>query len=393
MAAVGARPVLYHHPAPAGDAASMSSYFSQGGSSTTSSSASASFSAALAPTTTTLAEQFDISEFLFDDAGVAGAPGVFADGSAPVVVSDAAAAAGGGAISAAAGWVACVRSFVRVDSLDACLIGTCLCLGLSFIWSETLNWTVSAGLFALGISGARLRRRRPCRSGRGRSGSRSGRGRRSRSWTTATSGGSTARSPSRTVPTQGMVYNCVFVYHNYTYCTIHQEHHTISTRISRSGCSHLDAGWIDDVAGCWMADDSLTSHMTCLCSSPAQELLPVLDGRVQREEAGGAGQGRPQLRGDDIRGDAQPRQPQHGVLRQPGRRLRPLLRRRHAAAGLPQLIPMAHQRRDVPLRSTAQCFDSQMAASWASYTTTSRIGRYPIGDQLGFPRWISRLGF
>ncbi|EES18577.1 hypothetical protein BDA96_09G224500 [Sorghum bicolor] len=112
MAAVGARPVLYHHPAPAGDAASMSSYFSQGGSSTTSSSASASFSAALAPTTTTLAEQFDISEFLFDDAGVAGAPGVFADGSAPVVVSDAAAAAGGGAISAAAGSAAAAAEAV-----------------------------------------------------------------------------------------------------------------------------------------------------------------------------------------------------------------------------------------------------------------------------------------
>jgi hypothetical protein len=72
----------------------------------------------------------------------------------------------------------------------------------------------------------------------------------------------------------------------------------------------------------------------------AQELLPVLDGRVQREEAGGAGQGRPQLRGDHVRGHAQPREPQHGVLRQPGRRLRTLLRRRHAAAaGLPQLVP------------------------------------------------------
>jgi len=72
----------------------------------------------------------------------------------------------------------------------------------------------------------------------------------------------------------------------------------------------------------------------------AQELLQVLDGRVQREEAGGAGQGRPQLRGDHVRGHAQPREPQHGVLRQPGRRLRPLLRRRHAtAAGLPQLAP------------------------------------------------------
>lgn len=102
MAAVGAHPVLYHHPAPAGDASSMSSYFSHGGSSTTSSSAS-SFTAALAPTTTALAEHFDISEFLFDDAagaGVAGAPGVFADGAArPVVLPD---AAGGGAIIGAA---------------------------------------------------------------------------------------------------------------------------------------------------------------------------------------------------------------------------------------------------------------------------------------------------
>nr|AGT17068.1 WRKY transcription factor [Saccharum hybrid cultivar R570] len=112
MAAVGASPVLYHHPAPAGDAASMSSYFSHGGSSTTSSSAS-SFSAALAPTTTALAEQFDISEFLFYDAGVAGAPGVFADGAAPVVVSDAAAAAGGrGAISSAAGSAAAAAEAV-----------------------------------------------------------------------------------------------------------------------------------------------------------------------------------------------------------------------------------------------------------------------------------------
>ncbi|KAL5655689.1 hypothetical protein ACJX0J_035008, partial [Zea mays] len=69
------------------------------------------------------------------------------------------------------------------------------------------------------------------------------------------------------------------------------------------------------------------------------ELLPVLDGRVQREEAGGAGQGRPRLRGHHVRGDAQPRQPQHGVLRQPGRRLRPLLRRRHAAAGAGAGLP------------------------------------------------------
>ncbi|CAN6327467.1 unnamed protein product, partial [Urochloa humidicola] len=91
MAAVGARPVLYHHhPAPAaGDAAAassaMSSYFSHGGSSTSSSSASASsFSAALgaAPAPPPLADQFDISEFLFDDGGGAGGPpappGVFA---------------------------------------------------------------------------------------------------------------------------------------------------------------------------------------------------------------------------------------------------------------------------------------------------------------------------
>jgi hypothetical protein len=59
---------------------------------------------------------------------------------------------------------------------------------------------------------------------------------------------------------------------------------------------------------------------------------------VQREEAGGAGQGRPRLRGHHVRGDAQPRQPQHGVLRQPGRRVRPLLRRRHAAAGAGAVI-------------------------------------------------------
>ncbi|RLM97747.1 hypothetical protein C2845_PM06G00640 [Panicum miliaceum] len=99
MAAVGARPVLYHHPAPAGDAASMSSYFSHGGSSTSSSASS--FSAALgaAPAPPpSLADQFDISEFLFDDgAGAAAAPGVFADGAPPPV-----APAAGSAISAAA---------------------------------------------------------------------------------------------------------------------------------------------------------------------------------------------------------------------------------------------------------------------------------------------------
>ncbi|KAJ1263830.1 hypothetical protein BS78_09G216900 [Paspalum vaginatum] len=104
MAAVGARPVLYHHPAPAGDAASMSSYFSHGGSSTSSSASASSFSAALAAAPApTLAEHFDISEFLFDDgAGAVAAPGVFAaapDG-APVVPDGA--AVGGGAVSAAA---------------------------------------------------------------------------------------------------------------------------------------------------------------------------------------------------------------------------------------------------------------------------------------------------
>lgn len=113
MAAVGAHPVLYHHPAPAGDASSMSSYFSHGGSSTTSASSASSFTAALAPTTTALAEHFDISEFLFDDAagaGVAGAPGVFADGAArPVVLPD---AAGGGAIIGAAAGGAAAASEV-----------------------------------------------------------------------------------------------------------------------------------------------------------------------------------------------------------------------------------------------------------------------------------------
>ncbi|OEL35584.1 putative WRKY transcription factor 50 [Dichanthelium oligosanthes] len=100
MAAVGARPVLYHHPAPAGDAASMSSYFSHGGSSTSSSASS--FSAALgAAPAPPLADQFDISEFLFDDGAGGGAgvpaPGVFAaapDGALPP--------AAGSAISAAA---------------------------------------------------------------------------------------------------------------------------------------------------------------------------------------------------------------------------------------------------------------------------------------------------
>jgi hypothetical protein len=128
--------------------------------------------------------------------------------------------------------------------------------------------------------------------------------------------------------------------------------------------------------------------MTCVVvRARPQELLPVLDGRVQREEAGGAGQGRPQLRGDDVRGDAQPRQPQYGVLRQPGRRLRPLLRRRHAATGLPQLIPGGPSRRTV--RSTLpphlSGFDSQMAG-WQlasrRYTlvSSSRIGR-PTPDR------------
>ncbi|KAF8715685.1 hypothetical protein HU200_026625 [Digitaria exilis] len=104
MAAVGAHPVLYHHPAPAGDAASMSSYFSHGGSSTTATSSSASsFSAALAAASAAppLADQFDISEFLFDEGAAAAAPGVFApapdDGA-----SHGGAAAPGSAISAAA---------------------------------------------------------------------------------------------------------------------------------------------------------------------------------------------------------------------------------------------------------------------------------------------------
>ncbi|XP_062180266.1 probable WRKY transcription factor 50 [Phragmites australis] len=90
MAAVGARPVLYHHPAPAGDALSMSSYFSHGGSSTSSSASS--FSAALGPALLSdPAAQFDISEYLFDDAAAAGyaAP--------PVVPDGAAAGAGAGA--------------------------------------------------------------------------------------------------------------------------------------------------------------------------------------------------------------------------------------------------------------------------------------------------------
>ncbi|KAG2626122.1 WRKY transcription factor WRKY62-like [Panicum virgatum] len=104
MAAVGARPVLYHHPAPAGDAASMSSYFSHGGSSTSSSASSfsAALAAAAAPPPPPLADQFDISEFLFDDgAGAAAAPGLFAaaaDRGAPPPVAPAA----GSAISAPA---------------------------------------------------------------------------------------------------------------------------------------------------------------------------------------------------------------------------------------------------------------------------------------------------
>ncbi|CAL4909318.1 unnamed protein product [Urochloa decumbens] len=114
MAAVGARPVLYHQhhtaPAPAGDS-SMSSYFSHGGSSTSSSASASSFSAALggapAPAPPPLADQFDISEFLFDDGGGVGggaAQGVFAaaapDGGPPPPPH--AVPAAGSAISAAA---------------------------------------------------------------------------------------------------------------------------------------------------------------------------------------------------------------------------------------------------------------------------------------------------
>ncbi|KAL6610562.1 hypothetical protein ACP70R_040531 [Stipagrostis hirtigluma subsp. patula] len=106
MAAVGARPVLYHHPAPAaGDAYySMSSYFSHGGSSTSSSASS--FSAALGPAAPAppppiadpAAAQFDISEYLFDE-GVFAAPP--ADAPPPVV-----AAPEGGSHGAGAGAVA-----------------------------------------------------------------------------------------------------------------------------------------------------------------------------------------------------------------------------------------------------------------------------------------------
>lgn len=81
MAAVGAHPVLYHQPAPAGDACfSMSSYFSHGGSSASSSPSS--FSAALgAPPPPPLADpeaQFDISEYFLDDGA-----GVFAPPNGP----------------------------------------------------------------------------------------------------------------------------------------------------------------------------------------------------------------------------------------------------------------------------------------------------------------------
>lgn len=110
MAAVGARPVLYHH---AGDDAlsPMSSYFSHGGSSTSSSASS--FSAALAPAPQPMgadpaaAAQFDISEYLFDDVaqGVFGAAPPAADAPPPhhVVQADsgAAAVAGAGASAAA----------------------------------------------------------------------------------------------------------------------------------------------------------------------------------------------------------------------------------------------------------------------------------------------------
>ncbi|XP_062231997.1 probable WRKY transcription factor 50 [Phragmites australis] len=97
MAAVGARPALYHYQAPAGDALSMSSYFSHGGSS--SSSSPSSFSAALgpAPLADPAAAQFDISEYLFDDAAAAVFAAPPADGGAPVVPDGAAAAAGAGA--------------------------------------------------------------------------------------------------------------------------------------------------------------------------------------------------------------------------------------------------------------------------------------------------------
>ncbi|KAL6851664.1 hypothetical protein ACP4OV_020228 [Aristida adscensionis] len=115
MAAVGARPVLYHHPAPAGDAAfsAMSSFFSHGGSSTSSSPAS-SFSAAAAaaalggpasataaplppPLAADPAAQFDISEYFLDDGVFAAPPD---DVSPPLAPADGAAGAGAIAHSA-----------------------------------------------------------------------------------------------------------------------------------------------------------------------------------------------------------------------------------------------------------------------------------------------------
>jgi hypothetical protein len=110
MAAVGAHPVLYHHPAAGDDAFSMSSYFSHGGSTT--SSPASSFSAALAPAPQQLlgpadpAAQFDISEF-FDDVaqGVFAPPPAVVDApphvAAPADSGNAAAAAAGAGASAA----------------------------------------------------------------------------------------------------------------------------------------------------------------------------------------------------------------------------------------------------------------------------------------------------
>ncbi|PWZ09871.1 putative WRKY transcription factor 50 [Zea mays] len=72
MAAVGARPVLYHPhpaPAPAGGAPMSSSYFSRGGGSSS-------------PASSLSAAHFDISEFLFDDAGGGGAISAGGAGSA-----------------------------------------------------------------------------------------------------------------------------------------------------------------------------------------------------------------------------------------------------------------------------------------------------------------------
>jgi hypothetical protein len=63
-----------------------------------------------------------------------------------------------------------------------------------------------------------------------------------------------------------------------------------------------------------------------------QELLPVLDGGLQRQEKGGARQGRPEIRCDHVRGSAQPCESWYRLLRHPRRRLRPLLRRRDASA-------------------------------------------------------------